>query len=166
MVESPSRYSHAFLISFLHPSFSCAHPDAIGAFGYTVVPLDAYGGRRIVGAILAIVAAAAFRLSPPSWLSCLNSWPCQRFNKRDSREADLDDLDLYRTSVLSNGTNRSSFIARVPLDELRALKERRRSTAADSEGGESDEDEEKMSSTLQQQINEEEQKDAPKEFDP
>lgn len=112
------------------------------------MPLDAYGGRRIVGAILAILAAAAFRLSPPSWLSCLNSWPCQRFNKKlDSREADLDDLDLYRTSVLSNGTKRSSFIARVPLDELRALKERRRSTAADSEGGESDEDEEKLSST-------------------
>ena len=130
LVESSSRfYSHAFLIYFISTSlFSCAHPDAIGAFGYTVVPLDAYGGRRIVGAILAIVAAAAFRLSPPSWLSCLNSWPCQRFNKRDSREADLDDLDLYRTSVLSNGTNRSSFIARVPLDELRALKERRRSS--------------------------------------
>lgn len=130
------------------------------------MPLDAYGGRRIVGATLAILAAAAFRLSPPSWLSCLNSWPCQRFNKGDTREADLDDLDLYRTNVLSNDMKRSSFIARVPLDELRALKERRRSTAADSGGGESDEDEEEYLSTLQQQMNEEEQKDASKVSDP
>ena len=43
---------------------------------------------------------------------------------------------------------RSSFISRVPLDELQALKERRRSTAVDSEGGNSGDDNEEDSSSL------------------
>lgn len=86
--------------------------DHIGAFGYNVVPINAFGGTRIAGALLAISAAAAFRLEPPKWLSCLNSWPCKRW-KTKSRK---DTIEKFKQMQSNPNYRRSSFIARIPLD--------------------------------------------------
>jgi transporter family-2 protein len=70
--------------------------DALGAFHYPVIPLNAGGGRRLVGAVLATIAAAAFNLTPPAKLTWLQRWPCEKLNVKDYDSIALEISESFR----------------------------------------------------------------------
>ena len=52
----PALDAVPFTLIFVSTQLICAVlADAIGAFGFDIVPLDAFGGRRLIGAVLAIL---------------------------------------------------------------------------------------------------------------
>ena len=52
----PALGAVPFTLIFVSTQLICAVlADAIGAFGFDIVPLDAFGGRRLIGAVLAIL---------------------------------------------------------------------------------------------------------------
>lgn len=88
--------------------------DATGAFGYEIVPLNAFGGRRIVGVLVALIAAMAFKAKPPKIFPWLDA---PLAGSRISEGLyDLDQLDFDSQNGLSTSFHASIKIPNEILD--------------------------------------------------
>jgi uncharacterized membrane protein YdcZ (DUF606 family) len=71
-VGIPALGAVAFTIIFISTQLVFAlAADTFGAFDYPVIPLNEGGVRRFIGAVVAVLAAAAYKVQPPAAWSCL-----------------------------------------------------------------------------------------------
>jgi hypothetical protein len=114
----PSLGAVRFTVIFLTTQLITAIvADALGLFGYDRVPLNAYGGRRIVGATLATAAAISFKLlQPPESWKWANEWPCTSWKIKD--EECLIHEDTYVVPISKNSFHIAIHVADLEQQDL------------------------------------------------
>jgi transporter family-2 protein len=109
----PALGAVSFTVLFISTQLvSATVADAIGAFGYAVIPLVSDGGRRLIGVTIAVIATAGFRYKPPAQLKFLNEWPCSSWN--------LENLDELFDETEAMPPSESEYIHRPTYIDVEA----------------------------------------------